>query len=202
MTSRFAAGTEDLAIRGQRLEVVECRARGVPAARGEVVERFDLRQSLAPQALNFGEGSRIRPPSRAGGTHDLLHGPDEGAIVLVAVAAEGFTQVVARDGVDRRGLKHRRLSAAGDNLGPHPLEVLAGLGAVRQRIHRVLHRDRAQLLHAAPGPHAQAHRTRGELVHQQEPLFRGRHVRRRFGGTSGGRRWARSSCCIIRTNDM
>ena len=66
--------------------------------------------------------------------------------------------------VDTARGEHARLAAGGPDLGLEPLEVLAGIGRVRQGVDRLLQRDGADLLQPAPGRDPEVRRLRRELV--------------------------------------
>src|SRR5207248_9095333 len=76
--------------------------------------------------------------------------------------------------LDEPCLDQRGIAAALDDLAEHPVEVLMGLIAAWQRVHRVLDGDRAEPLQPAPDLHPEVVRLGRDLVDEEQParLFR------------------------------
>ena len=93
-------------------------------------------------------------------------------IVLVARRAEHGAHLLVLQAVDEPRLADHRLAAAIGDLVREPGEILLRLLAGRQRVDRVLDRDRTDALQAAPHLDAQIGRLGRDLVDQQQPAIR------------------------------
>ena len=94
-----------------------------------------------------------------------------GHVVVVGVArpVEKGPDILIRNAVDQACLTDHRFTAALDDLSHQPLEILLGLLVHRQRMHRVLDRDRAEVLQPPPDLDAEICRLRRKLMDEQEP---------------------------------
>ena len=94
-----------------------------------------------------------------------------GHVVVVGVArpVEERPDILIRNAVDQACLTDHRFTAALDDLSHQPLEILLGLLVHRQRMHRVLDRDRAEVLQPPPDLDAEICRLRRKLMDEQEP---------------------------------
>ena len=111
-------------------------------------------------ASGFALGAQLRQ-----GAHVLGHV----FVVGVARLVEERPDLLVRKAVDQPRLADDGFAAAFDDLTQQPLEVLLGLLVHRQRVHRVLDRDRAEVLQPPPDLDAQICGLRRELMDEQKP---------------------------------
>ena len=135
------------------------------------------------------------------GAQRLRHGTCVlGHVVVVGVArlVEERPDLLIRKAVDQACLTDDRFTAAFDDLSQQPLEILLRLLVHRQRMHRVLDRDRAEVLQPPPDLDAEICRLRRKLMDEQEPAV---DQRRMGSGIHGidtvSSYWSRCNTCII-----
>ena len=145
------------------------------AARGaEEVDSCDLLETSAKARERdvHGRAHLVGERARAG-RHRLVDEPShvggKRPIVLFPRAQEHATDLLIGEAVDEPRLAEGRFAALLVDLPEHPLEVLARLVRARQEIDRVLERDGAQRLQAAPDLDPQIGRLGRQLVDEQEP---------------------------------
>ena len=152
-------------------------------------------------------GARVppRPSIVRGASQDLLDVASQHRVSLLTRTSKFLNQPVVRPGVEMVGDKQAHVSSRGLDFGLQPFEVFARVWGIRQRIHRLLDRDRSELLQTAPRPYTQIRRTGWQLMHEQEPPSRRLH-------NLGGRCWLLLSlgvCChrglrqlALKTSDL
>ena len=122
---------------------------------------------MAKDFRQTSQGRRALPARPAFARRSLQHlfqVPGQRRVVVLARLLEHFDQLIVGDGVDVRGAENGRLSTRGDDLGFEPFQVLASAGGIRQGVDRLLERDRADLLQAAPRADAQVGGRRRQLM--------------------------------------
>ena len=141
---------------------------GLAAVGAEEVDLDDLGQLPAqPRELSLTLGPLIRLRGELIGESPGFTG--DGVVVGVARRVEHGAYLLVGEPVDEARLAQRRFAAARDDLLHQPAEILLGLLAQRQSIHRALHRHGAHGLQPAPDLDAEIRRLRRQLMDQQQP---------------------------------
>ena len=129
-----------------------------------------MREAFAqPSDLHATLGDRVRLRIGAQRLRQGAHVLGHVFVVGVARLVEERPDLLVRKAVDQPRLADHRFAAAFDDLTQQPLEVLLGLLVHRQRVHRVLDRDRAEVLQPPPDLDAQICGLRRKLMDEQKP---------------------------------
>ena len=99
----------------------------------------------------------------------LFDVPAQFLVQVLPCPPELLDERIVGPGIDVVGREHARIASGGLHLGLQPLEILARVGRIGKRIHRLFQWNRADLLEAAPGRDSEVGGVRRELVDEQQP---------------------------------
>jgi hypothetical protein len=125
------------------------------------------------QAPEGGCPRALRPPGACGTFQRLLDVPGQFLVQLLAHSPELLDERTVRPRIHVVGREDTRITSGRPHLGLEPLEILAGISRIGERIDGLLQRNRADLLKPPPRRDPEVRRVRRELVDEQQPATAG-----------------------------
>ena len=149
----------------------------LPPVSFEEIHGTNLGEALRGSSELGGAIGLLAPGSGAGAAR--LQAGEERLVLGGPLAPEAGDEVLRGHALDERRRADERVAAAGAGFLRDPREILPRFLRVRERVDRVLERDRPDLREALPDLRPQIERPRGELVDEKKPGrgWSGRHMR-------------------------
>ena len=110
-----------------------------------------------------------RSPSAARALQRLFDVSRQLVVRILPRSPELLDERVVRPCIDVVGREDSRITSRRLHFGLQPLEILTRIGRIGKRIHRLLQRNRADLLKPAPGRDSEVRRLGRKLVDEQQP---------------------------------